>query len=251
MRATHTMVLLMALHLTACGANVFKSSETKDPAEDATVALENGEETEAIGILEDALVDDPGNPQFLSILALAYAQRAGIEPLDFATRIAKNAGTNSEEGETADGETPAEPGQMTAMFSIMPAATTDNLLDVDRAVTILASEIPVDQRLPGDDFKLAIYQTASVIMHMKALDLNGDGEISLEETIQLSDTSAAGLLSQLNAAQALLAGADAGDQSKQKAAQALSKYTEQISAAPGTTDEEKLRNYLGTTSTPP
>jgi hypothetical protein len=243
----HTSLACLLAASVACGDNVFKSTEKADPAEDATVALEDDDPTKAIQILEDALADDEGNPQYLSILALAYAQRAGIEPLDFATRIANNAGTSGDEGsETSEDQA----GDMTAMFSLMPEASAPNLTDIDRAVEILANEIPVDQRLPGDDFKLAIYQTAAVVMHMKALDTNGDGTVSLEESIQLSDDSAAGLLAQISAAEALLASSDPNDKSKQKAAQALARYTSQINAAPGSTDEERLRNYMGGETTP-
>lgn len=232
------LALALALALSACGNNVFEKSETDDPAEDATIALENLDETAAIKILEDALEKDPGNGQYLSILALAYAQRAGIEPLAFAERVAS--------GETDGASSSATPGtgDYTALFSVMPAATAKNLTDLDRACAILSTEIPADKAQPGDNFKLALYQTASFILHTKALDTNGDGQLSLDEILDLSSASATGLLSQIAAASAAFGGGAATDETQAKGAAAIAKFQAKIDAAAGDTQEEKLKNYL-------
>ncbi len=229
--------LLAALLLTGCGKNMLASSEKADPAEDATLALEKGDEDKAIEILEEALADDPENPQFLSILALAHAQRAGVEPLAFAQRISSSSSTSS------TSSTPQVGGSYAVMFQALPEATEPNLTDIDASVQILAS-IAADAHLPGDDFKLALYITASMFLHIKVLDTDGDGTLSVDELLNLSDANATGLLTQLLSAQSVLGGGDADDASIAKATAALAKYQDKIDAAEGATNEDKLRNYL-------
>lgn len=228
----------LALFAGGCGDNVLKSSETEDPAEDATLALERGDEDKAIEILEDALSDDPENATFLSILALAHAQRAGVEPLAFAQRISSSSSSTSDTSAT-----PQVGGSYAVMFEALPEASEANLADIDESVTILTS-IAADQHLPGDDFKLALYMTASMFLHIKVLDTDGDGTLSIDEVLNLSDANATGLLTQLLSAQSVLGAGDASDPAIAKAASALGKYQDQIDAQEGATNEEKLKNYL-------
>lgn len=217
----------------SCGNNLYESQEKDEPAEDAVLELENDNPDKAIKILEAALEDDPGNPKYLSVLSYAYAARAGVEPLKLVANMTA----------TASGEE-ASDNELVLLFGVVPEATEDNLSDIDRAISILVLDIAADDRLPGDTLKIAIFQTASLVMHMKAIDKDGDGELELEEIADFSDSSAASLLNQLASAQALLAGSDPDDQTSQKAAEALGKYQSQIDAMPGSTGEEKLKNYL-------
>lgn len=237
-KKTATIVWIIA-SLCACGTNVFKSQESKDPAEDATIDLENHDETSAIKILEGALASDPENAQLLSILALAYAQRAGIEPLQFAERMASNQSTGSASGSGSS----TQEGDYTSMFSVMPEATAANLSDLDKACQILSTQIPADKAQPGDKFKLALYQAASFILHTKALDTNGDGQLTLDEILNLSTASAGDLLAQLAAATASFGGSS-DSASQQSAGNALAKFQDKIDASPGDTSEERLKNYL-------
>ncbi len=223
--------------LSGCGVNVLSGTEKKDPADDAVILLEKGKPADAINLLEKALADDPGDATMLSVLSLAYAARAGLDPLGFATDMASDAttvGTSSQSG-------------LVALFGVMPKATASNIADVDRAVQILTVDMTREQWLPGDTFKLAIFNTASMVLHLKVLDTNEDGTLSLEEITGLSDTSASGLLSQLTAAKAILA-ADPDNEALKKAAESVGKYQAQIDAAPGATEEEKLKNYLAQNS---
>jgi hypothetical protein len=218
-----------------CGANAFESTETQDPAEDATLALEKENPEKAISILESALEDEPTNYKYLSILALAYAARAGIIPIDFAENFA----TTSKSGSDPDNN-----NQIQLMFSVLPEPETQTLADIDKAVDILVNQIPQDQRQPGDVFKIAIFQTAAFVLHTKAFDSDLDGDISLEEIAAMSDEQADALLSQLLSA-STLAGLGA-DKSSKKAAESLEKFNAKIQDKPGDTDADKLRNYLAT-----
>jgi hypothetical protein len=128
----------------------------------------------------------------------------------------------------------------------MPEATASNIADVDAAVDILARQIAPADRLAGDTLKLAIFQTAALVLPLKALDLNHDGTLSLDEIASLSDTSAEGLIAALSGAAAAF-GVDGGE-SGAKAAAVLAAHKTDIDAAPGDTPSEKLKNYLATKS---
>jgi hypothetical protein len=223
-----------------CGTNAFQATDKGDPAEDAVIALEKDDPDTAIERLESALSREPDNAKYLSLLAAAYAQRAGVEPIQFGREMSESgAGTSSASG-------------LVAAFNILPEATAGVLSDIDKAIEILA-ELGSDNFLPGDTFKLGLYQAASFILHTKALDTNRDGTISASEAIDLSDTSAAGLLNQIAAAQAMLEAQGVSDPAAAKAAESIKAYQDQIDAQAGANQEEKLRNFLsakgGATST--
>ena len=95
--------------------------------------------------------------------------------------------------------------------------------------------------------------TASLVFHVKKLDSLGKGTLSASDLASLSDADADAILNNLSSAIAMLSdsGAISGssDTATAQAASALSQYSTQINAAPGTTNAEKLRNYLATSST--
>ena len=231
-----------------CGQSIFKSARKIDPASEATVALEKQNPDGAISILNNALAGSPGNPKYLSILATAYAQRAGIDPLHLAISI----GTKSS-STAALALASGSSSQFTAMFSLLPEATTQAITDIDLAISILNEQIASADRQPGDLFKTAIYMTASLVFHVKKLDSLGKGTLSTTDLASLSDADADAILNNLSSAITMLS--DSGvisgssDTTTAQASSALSQYSTQINAAPGMTNAEKLRNYLATSST--
>lgn len=238
LRAPKAMIsyAIWAVLTSGCGSNVFASSDPGDPAEDALIAMENDNPDRAISILEYALATDAGSALYLSLLSAAYAQRAGIEPIQFARDMATIGGSTS----TSSG--------LLAAFSILPPATINALNDIDHAVTIL-TDLGAERFLSGDPLKLGVYQSAAFLLHSKALDRNLDGVISPEEAANLNDTSASGLLQQMKAAQATLASQANSNPSAGKAATALENFESNIDAQTGATQEERLRNYLASRET--
>ena len=223
--------VLLAIFLSSCGTNIFKTQEKKDAAEDATIELENDNPGKAITILENALLDDPGNVQYLSLLAMAYGQRAGVDPFSFIEKM--SSGTSDTSGGNG----------MTAMFGIMPAATVDNISDVDYALGLLA-QIPPDQISNADKIKLALFQTAAMVLRVKILDTNGNGIIDPEEAITMTAESALTILTQLATASSLFSGGiGAGDQGN-SAGQKVTDIQAAIEASEGSTQEEKLKAYI-------
>jgi hypothetical protein len=233
-----TLVAIGMTVLTACGPNAFKQMEKQEPAQEATVALENDNAQKAIDILTDALKDDPGNQQYISILALAYAQRAGVDPLTLAQKMASDT-ANSDSSLTLAGG-----NSVTALFGVMPVATEATIADVDTAVALLLS---LTTRPSYDVLKLAMFQTASMTLRAKILDTNGDGILSPAELLTMTSTSAIAILSQLAGAADAFSGSSSSSTTDQAASARVSTIQAAIAAEQGATDEERLKNYLART----
>jgi len=237
----HILAILSLLSCFGCGPNTFKSLEQEDPAEDATVALENNEPEKAIKILTDALEDEPNNEQYISILGLAYAQRAGVDPLTLAERMGSSS-SSSTSSSSSNG--------LTSMFSYMPDATDANIADVDLAISTLL-------RIPGANFKsydilkLAIFQTAAMVLRAKALDTDGDGQLSTDEILAMSAESALAIITQLASAAATFSGGSENGVSSttEAASQQITKIQTAIDSSEGSDSAEKLKNYLGKSGT--
>jgi hypothetical protein len=223
--------LLTSLSLlqVSCGSNTFSDFEEKDPAEDAAVALEQGNPTRAVNILTKALEDDSENQTLLSLLGMAYAQRAGVDPLTFVERMGSDSSSNSGNG-------------VTALFGVMPEATSERIADVDLAISTLY-RIPTADLKAWDKLKLAMFQTAAMTLRAKALDSNGDGALAPEEVLELSTDNAVAIVNQLAQASGLLS-SDLGIGGTSNAGSRVSAIQEAIADQPGSTDEERLRNYL-------
>jgi hypothetical protein len=228
--------------LVACSTNMYEATENTDPATTAAVQLEQKRPSAAIKTLESALAKDQGNPKYLSLLSAAYAQRAGVEPLSVAQAMAsKNSGSSLTYTLLSTNTS------LIALFDVMPEATTDTVADIQNAVSILTSDLPRADWLPGDSFKFAIYQTASMVMGLKILDSDQDGKLSTAELLGISGGTGTSLISQLEAAAAIL-GASGESSAAVQVATILESQKSAIDAMDGATDEEKLRNYLAKSS---
>jgi hypothetical protein len=232
------MIVLFAF-ICGCGGNPFAAYEKKEPAEDATIALEQGNPTKAINILTNALDDDPNNYQLVSLLGLAYAERAGINALTVVQKMASNASSSS--GGSGNSST----NGVVSLFSVMPEASDQNILDIDTAVTVMLS-IPNESRTQADKLKIGMYQTAALTLRTKRYDLDGDGSISAAEALAMSQADATTILSQLSSAASVFGGSSTSSVDTAAASQITSIQTA-IGQCPGASQEDKLKNYMGKT----
>jgi hypothetical protein len=219
--------------IVGCGANPLQSYEKSEPAEDATVALEQGNPDKAIVILTKALETEPENWVYVSILGLAYAERAGIDALTLAQKMAATSSSSSTNG-------------VTSLFSIMPTATDSHIADVDKAVALMIS-IPAASRTTADILKIAMFQTSAMTLRTKKYDTNGDGEISVSELLAMSTGDATTMLSQLAAAALAFSSGSSTSTTDVAAAAQITSITTKITACPGTAQEDRLKNYLSKT----
>lgn len=230
------MIVTLGL-LASCGANPLKSYETKDPAEDATIAMEEGNPDKAISILTSALEGDPGNAQYISLLAMAYADRGGIDAISLALKMASNNSSTSS-STTGNG--------VTALFAIMPEATDAHIADVDTAVSLMG-QLPADAFNTAEKLKLAMFQTAALTLRTKKYDLDGDGTISAAEALAMTGADATTILSQLAGAAAAFAGGSAASTTDQAASAQITAIQTAISSCPGATQQAQLQNYMSRT----
>lgn len=226
------VVIASLLHLnSACSTNTFSAADEPDPGEAAVVAMEDGKPQKAIELLEKKLRNDTDNYRLISILSAAYAQKHGVDTLSFAEKLAT--------GTALDGSANA----ITAMYSILPEATDDNIDGIHHANQLLVG-IPVDSRTEADNFKLALLSMAETSLRTKKYDINGDGILSPEELLAMNGSDATAILSALLNSEAALAVANANGVNSEQAAEAISQIQDAIASSPGANDEEKLKNYL-------
>ena len=229
-------ILLLIYNLFGCGANPLKSYETEDPAEDAAIALDEGNPNKAISILTKALEGDPSNAQYISLLAMAYAERGGIDALSLALKMASN--NSSSTASSANG--------VTALFDVMPEATDANIADVDTALALMG-QLPSEAFNTAEKLKLAMFQTAALTLRTKKYDTNGDGVISAAEAMAMATADAATILSQLAGAAAAFSGGSSSSTTDQAASAQITTIQTAIATCPGATQEAQLQNYLSKT----
>ncbi|HYX33079.1 MAG TPA: hypothetical protein VE954_08175 [Oligoflexus sp.] len=224
--------LLLVLLLSGCSSNLFESVADPDPADEATAAMDERKSDDAIDILEKALQKEPENWLYVSLLASAKAQKAGVDTTDIALEMAKG------------GESSGNP--LTALFTVLPSATSD-VLDLLQEATELLASIPADQLEDGDAFKISMFNTAFTALQAKYFDADGSGSFSVEELQSLDEEAAINILnSLLNAESAATIYQSAGGTGD--ATSNVSQIRTQIDAQPGDSQAEKLRSYLGTGS---
>ncbi|WP_141735332.1 hypothetical protein [Oligoflexus tunisiensis] len=224
-------ILLLALS-SACGTNLFESVADPDPADKATAAMDERKSDEAISILEKALQDEPENWLYVSLLASAKAQKAGVDTTDIALEMAQG------------GESSGNP--LTALFTVLPTATQE-VIDLLSEATELLASIPADQLESGDTFKISMFNTAFTALQAKFFDADGSGSFSVEELQSLDEDAAVNILNSLlnaeNAATIYQSSGGTGD-----ATSNVTQIRSQIEQQPGETQAEKLRSYLGSGS---
>ena len=238
--------LTMALS-SSCGTSIFSLTEKKDPAEDATVLMEKDKTDEAIKILNRALAKDPENYQLISLLSSATAQKFGIDTINIALEMAKNASKTAESGTSSA----AGSNGITALFAALPAATTERIDGIKEAIRIMET-IPIGLRTESDNFKLTMMHTAVLGLVTKQFDKDGDGLVSPVEKLNITPEDAVTILSSLLSAQETMAlGTGANGASSSASLENISKIQDAINSSEGATDQEKLLNYLNSTGTTP
>lgn len=269
------LIATMLPALIACGPNLMQATADIPPEEQAARDLELDKNDHAISILSDALGEDAQTvldsdltgselstqlaaatadiekgPVYLSLLSAAYAQTAGLDPLNLMLKMATQ---KSDEEAGAEASASGTSG-FNDLFPVLPEASSDNINNLSKALAILYA-IPAESYTVADVFKQGIMVTALMALRVKALDADGDGQISMLEAINLDASSAIAIMSDLASAavaMAAYAGVSADESSvAATAAEQLSNYQSSIDGQSGASDAEKLQNFIaGSGATP-
>ncbi len=229
--------MILSFTLAACSSNVFRGVEKHDPADRALALLDEKKADAAIDVLADALEENPEDWILVSLMASAKAQKAGVDTTDVAIKMA-----TQDDADAAQSSNP-----LTALFTILPTATAENVGLMEEAVTFINS-IPAEERVNADTFKLSMFNTAYTALQTKFFDSDGDGKFTLEELAALDEATAIAILDSLVNVEAAAASYTAGDSTGQ-AASKVGAIASKINSQPGATTSEKLKNYLGAGAT--
>lgn len=184
-----------------------------------------------------------------SLLSSATAQKYGIDAIELALKMANSEKEKAAQTTTTD-STSSNNG-ITALFIVLPDASDENIAGINDAITIM-EKIPEGVRTSADTFKLTMLHTASLGLTTKKFDIDGDGKISQSEILTMTAGDATSILDSLLSAESLVAAAGAAGTGDSAASIAnISSIREAISSSSGTTDQEKLTNYLATKNQTP
>lgn len=223
---------LLAFVQLGCGdENVGESTANKDPISAAIDALENNRPAEAISILDQELAASPSDPVVLSLLGSAHALSASVDPVVYAIAM----GSTAEEGEN----------NITKTFDALPDPTDENIASLETAYGYVA-QIPEEDRINEDVFKLSMFYSAHLSLVTKKLNSDGVGGLSAEELANLSEEDALKILESLDAAADVLNGFTFDGAEQEKAAGKISDIQSDIDSSDGASQSEKLAAYLGT-----
>lgn len=231
------MKVLLLLFLISCGSSSLLSDlEEAEPNYAAARALEMDDPDKAIELMEKALQSDPDNYNYISILASAKAQKAGVDLLKLILKLAESDGSGSGSNE------------MEVMFAILPAPSLlsgGNIEYLGAAITHMES-IPGSNKTVADILKLTIFYTAMSALQTKIFDADGDGDLSTGELQNLTVAQAAAIIANIgNAASAIASYAGEGNEAL--AADKIDEIQDAINAEAGGNSADQLRNYLDNT----
>lgn len=229
-------LILFIILGSACGRNVYSLGEKTDDAATALVLLESNKAQDAINLLEPVVENNPTDYVLVSILASAYAQKHEVDMITIGLSMAQQGGNESESS--------GDDNAITAMFSVLPEATTENIAGLKSAITLLES-IPLTLRNSADNFKLVLLNTSLTSLLTKQFDADGDGQISPVELLDISDDAAESIILSILSAQIALAyGTGAGGDGSESTINNIASIKTQIDAESGTSNADKLRNFL-------
>ena len=222
------------LNLSSCSTeNQAEPYEEETTEEKAKKALEAKQFDAAIEHYEALLISDPERYDFVTLLASAYAGRAGIDLVS----LLKNSLSKSEGSDVL--------GQVAAFVPSSP--TESQMLDTDTAIVRLRA-IPEALRDPSakEDYavsanlQLVLYATAAAAMTLNQLAAKlSTGDFDPDKLSAMSEAQVDAILNNLlTAAQAGASG------SAQAAGQGAQAVLTQVANQPGETNKEKLINYL-------
>lgn len=220
-----SVLAVACLLTTSCGSeNVFKNAVKRSDAEKAQAALESGDVDSAIGTLKEYLKNNPGDAAAQSMLANAYLKKSGVDLLKIGASVS--------EGSTGT-------SNWTTVSGALPAGTDENIDNIQAAVSALEA-IPAESRTDEQNYQLAIAQTTLAVTVAKKVAGDTTGQVSDEKVDQMSDSDALTIYNALQGSKEASGELDSPNESLNSVGSLADKVDQQ----PGSTPEERLRNFL-------
>lgn len=171
------LLALTAISSTSCGKNVVEKYAPENDQEKAELDLEQGNFATAQERLERVLSSTPENDKARSLLAAAYAARAGITTLG----LIKNAASASSSGGSG----------VKVYTSILPTATDAALAFMALACDAMAA-IPADNRTTEMKLQYSLFFSSYALLQIKYFTDNPDrvASLSIEDATKLITTLA-------------------------------------------------------------
>jgi len=239
-RSVLAVILVLGFLGGAC-ANVFESFGDKGSRdaklEEARIALDEGDFTTAVALLEPLSDQYPGDTEISRSLASTYAGRGGLNFFDLAARA--EAAQNARNSGSAQGNTIGH------LVSAFPHPVTDtNISDLSTAVALMEN-ISSSSGDPNDFYSLGLFYSAkAILMVLKDTDSSGDGIPDTFTSLALSDADAETVYGSLDSALANFGSGKAGLDVSSEILESSGDLKSEIDARPGTTTGDKLRTYL-------
>jgi hypothetical protein len=236
-RSVLAVILVLGFLGGACD-NAFDSFGDKGSRdaklEEARIALDEGDFTTAVALLEPLSDQYPGDTEISRSLASAYAGRGGLNFFDLAARAQEAQNNGSAQGNTI--------GELVSAFP--HPVTGDNISDLSTAIALMEN-ISSSSGDPNDFYSLGLFYSAkAILMVLKDTDSSGDGIPDTFTSLALSDADAETVYGSLDSALTNFGAGKAGLDVSSEILESLGDLKSEIDARAGTTTGEKLRNYL-------
>lgn len=211
--------------ITSCGSgNVFQKAVQRSEADKAQAALESGDVDSAISTLEEYIKNNPNDAAARSMLANAYLKKSGVDLLKIGTSISADQSGKSD---------------WSSVSGALPAGSPENISSIQAAVDSL-SNIPASQRTDEQNYQLAIAQTTLAVTVAKKAAGDSSGAVTDEKVDQMSDSDALTIYNALQGSKDASGAMTTPNDGLSKVGTLADKVDQQ----PGSTPEERLRNFL-------
>lgn len=236
-RSVLAVILVLGFLGGACD-NAFESlgdTGSRDAKlEEARIALDEGDFTTAVTLLEPLSSQYPGDTEISRSLASAYAGRGGLNFFDLAARAQEAQNNGAAQGNTI--------GELVSAF---PHPVTDtNISDLSTAIALMEN-ISSSSGDPNDFYSLGLFHSAkAILMVLKDTDSSGDGIPDTFTPLSLSDADAQTVYGSLDSALTNFGPGKAGLDVSSEILESSVDLKSEIDATPGTTVGDKLRTYL-------
>lgn len=204
--------------VTSCGDNLFESTHEKTAKEKAKTLLADGDCAAAQTELSSYLADSPDDSEAVSMYSVAVLQCTEIDSVSVITSGAEG---------------------FDKLIASMPEGTQENVDKLQSALDALKS-IPDSQRTSEQNYQIAVVSASLAATTAKLVATDENGKYDAQKASTMTEAQATSIISAVETSTEALQASGANDSQ----VEALNKVQSGISSASGSTNKEKLSDYL-------